>query len=248
MKNNADIYKRVVEWSLGDDVGLSSADIVRTALKLDSINDREPHYPKDPSDFGRCYRLLNKFPEFMPALEELAEKSHVWKHMFHNWGRMTDIYLRDVETGASAQLYSLMQMYEKMGVADKFGSEYTFLKENTMISEIGEDFGHHAFRAIKKKIPEFTSAYESFGGPEKSVAYITHKIKNPVRDEDGDIIQSIGSAKHNGTNWAITAVKMPAVVAVAGNELTLKNAFDIERRPIIEDQELTSKSKMKIGG
>ena len=99
------------EWAASNDTGISSA-VIWTAMTGTGL----PRYsgygaspPQDPSDFGRCHRLLAKFPEWRSRLGEVAEKHPRWAPLVREWGRLERIYLEDMPAGASPRLYDLMQ-------------------------------------------------------------------------------------------------------------------------------------------
>src|SRR6516164_3966881 len=56
---------RAVRWLEGVDTGISSETIWRT---LTGETPSDTDVPCDPSDFGRCYRLLKIMPEWRPRL------------------------------------------------------------------------------------------------------------------------------------------------------------------------------------
>lgn len=91
-----------IEWYQGNDTGVSSETIwtVMTGYPV-----RRSGVPWDPSDFGRCYRLLERFPEWRTRLSELAEAFPQWVPLVREWDRLTAIYLRDVPTGRSDELW-----------------------------------------------------------------------------------------------------------------------------------------------
>lgn len=71
--------------------------------------------PYDPDDFGRCYRLLKRFPEYRARLPEVAEKFPAWEPLVREWDRMTEIYERDLPTGKSEELFKLIQELTRPG-------------------------------------------------------------------------------------------------------------------------------------
>ena len=95
-----------ISWLKGTDTGISSKTIwsVMTGFPVDWEGT-----PADPSDFGRCYRLLLRFPEWRPRLQEVADRHPEWQPLVDNWDEMTRIYLRDYPTGESQELYDLMR-------------------------------------------------------------------------------------------------------------------------------------------
>lgn len=67
--------RRVIEWLLGDDTGISSKALVAHMLGVDG----ETMAPWDASDRGRCIRLLKLMPEWIPRLDEMASVNNAWK-------------------------------------------------------------------------------------------------------------------------------------------------------------------------
>lgn len=63
--------------------------------------------PSDPDDFGRCFRLLQRFPEWRLRLQEVADRFPEWQPFVDNWIRMEQLYLRDKPN--CVDLYILMQ-------------------------------------------------------------------------------------------------------------------------------------------
>lgn len=67
-----------------------------------------PDVPYDPDDFGRCHRLLERFPAWRPRLIEVSRRHPAWAPFVREWARMTEVYERDLPSGGSAELYALM--------------------------------------------------------------------------------------------------------------------------------------------
>lgn len=100
----------IINWLLSGDSGISSKTIcaVMTGSKME---DPGPDIPYDPSDFGRCYRLLALFPEWRERLGEVAEKFPMWGPMVKAWDELTTLYEEEVlnEDGKAPRLYARMQ-------------------------------------------------------------------------------------------------------------------------------------------
>lgn len=63
---------RAIYWALGDDTGISSKAIARHMTGArHGIFGASP--PSDASDRGRCIRLLELIPEWLPRLDELKK-------------------------------------------------------------------------------------------------------------------------------------------------------------------------------
>lgn len=84
------VEKRALEWIFGDDTGLSSKAICAHMLGI-SIGDRYNRqcHPWDPSDLGRCLRLLEKFPEWKDRMPEMAGLSKEWCNLIAHWDELS---------------------------------------------------------------------------------------------------------------------------------------------------------------
>ena len=75
--------------------------------------------PHDPSDFGRCYRLLQLAPEWTARLEEVAQAYPAWEPFVREWDKLTAMYEQLIVTGcelpSDSALYETMQQLEKKG-------------------------------------------------------------------------------------------------------------------------------------
>lgn len=71
------IVKRALTWLMGSDTGISSKALCAHMLGVDiAAIDKRP--PSDASDRGRCIRLLNLIPEWVPRLDELENLPDTW--------------------------------------------------------------------------------------------------------------------------------------------------------------------------
>jgi len=99
-----------IEWLLSGDTGISSETIlaVMTGSKMGGVF-RADH-PHDPSDFGRCYRLLNYFPEYKKRLGEVSNRYKKWKPLVDNWNELTALYVEESKNknGRAPKLYAKM--------------------------------------------------------------------------------------------------------------------------------------------
>jgi hypothetical protein len=71
----------LVRWWEGRDRGLSSEAI---ALRF-TYGEGPDDYPLDPSDLGRCERLMRTVPEIRGFLPEMAAVSPVWAALVARW-------------------------------------------------------------------------------------------------------------------------------------------------------------------
>lgn len=83
---------RPEDWLASDDTGISS-ETIYVALRGLSPQGRDRYdIPHDPSDFGRCYRLLKLFPEWRLRLQEVADRFPKWGPMVAAWPRLEALY------------------------------------------------------------------------------------------------------------------------------------------------------------
>lgn len=105
-----------LEWLLGPDTGLSSQTIFSVLASTESLRSRAlgtwgPTTPSDPSDFGRCHRLLERFPMWRDRLGEVSEAYPKWKPLVAAWDEMTALWLEESPTGNCPKLFKLMQTF-----------------------------------------------------------------------------------------------------------------------------------------
>lgn len=67
------IEQRALYWSLSGDTGISSEAI---CAHMTGYVPKRPHPPSDASDRGRCIRLLELIPEWLPRLNEMLQYDH----------------------------------------------------------------------------------------------------------------------------------------------------------------------------
>lgn len=115
-----------LEWVNGSDTGISSLTIFSVlsegnrhrALSLLGRwpMDALPDVPHDPSDFGRCYRLLKLFPAWRTRLGEVARKHQAWAPFVAAWPELEALFEQESRSGMAPKLYARMQMLRERGV------------------------------------------------------------------------------------------------------------------------------------
>ncbi len=97
-------------WLTSGDTGISSKTIW-SVLMPHKINEWywHPDVPQDPSDFGRCYRLLKVMPAWRERLPEVAAVYPEWKPFVDAWDELTELYEKEFPTGVAGKLYERMQ-------------------------------------------------------------------------------------------------------------------------------------------
>jgi hypothetical protein len=96
------------EWRNGRDTGISSLTIYSVVTGFPS-----PHEcynpPRDPSDFGRCYRLLKLFPDWLKSMPAVADRYPAWKPFVREWEKLTTMYEKALATDDGNVMYYFMQ-------------------------------------------------------------------------------------------------------------------------------------------
>jgi hypothetical protein len=98
------ITKGMMDWLLGRDTGISS----KTMLYMHVIG-KYPDYgdiPYDPDDFGRCYRLIQQFPEIKKSFPKICMISESWKRLIFEWQELETLYIKELHLGDAPKLYN----------------------------------------------------------------------------------------------------------------------------------------------
>jgi len=107
---NAQDLKDIGEWMTSQDTGVSSETMVAIALGAEKGRFDAPH---DPSDFGRCYRLVQKVPAIYGAFDRIGELVPAFAGILREWEELCRIYERDLPTGISNELYERIKQLRK---------------------------------------------------------------------------------------------------------------------------------------
>lgn len=110
------IERRALAWLCGDDTGASSKALCRHMLGLPESNvwRSDWSYPSDPSDLGRCLRLLALIPEWDERIGEMAQHGRYWVAIAERWHEVAERMRQEVgidwSKGRKApRTYALMQ-------------------------------------------------------------------------------------------------------------------------------------------
>lgn len=90
--DEATTERRALLWLAGDDSGMSSIAIVHHMLGMES----DGSFPWDPSDLGRCLRMLELFPEWKPRIGEMARYSEQWARISAKWDELAAMMADEV--------------------------------------------------------------------------------------------------------------------------------------------------------
>jgi hypothetical protein len=86
-----------IQWLLGNDSGVSSQTILLVMTETPEVDGFDPDVPHDPSDLGRCVRLLDHFPDWRPRLPEMAARYPDWAPFVRDWEALEAEYRRVVD-------------------------------------------------------------------------------------------------------------------------------------------------------
>lgn len=84
-----DTNERIIKWFLTGDVGTSSEAIVAQMTGIETSRAGVGDHPHNGGDFGRCHKLLEAIPEFLPRLKEMAGRSPEWAALVEHWEELT---------------------------------------------------------------------------------------------------------------------------------------------------------------
>lgn len=129
---DADVPKgdEAAAWLAGDDTGISSKTIwhVMTGKPMPGLF--PPDTPKDPADFGRCFRLFEQFPQWYARFGEVADRYPEWRPLVDTWAELAEMYERAVaakgaeQTRLSKAMYARMKKLLRCPECDGLGSEF----------------------------------------------------------------------------------------------------------------------------
>ena len=119
-------------WLYGTDTGGSSRTIFQVlasscALRTvaEARNRFAAYLPSDPADFGRCHRLLERFPAWRERLPEVAGCFPEWRPLVDAWDELTALYLEELPTGKCSKLYDRMQELRETKLDQSFPKTLT---------------------------------------------------------------------------------------------------------------------------
>jgi hypothetical protein len=93
------------DWLERGDTSASSRVIWETLMGRGCTSDGGD-VPRDPAEFGRCYRLLLAFPAWRGRLPEVAARHPVWSPYVDGWDVLCALY----EQGLTARDFTALRM------------------------------------------------------------------------------------------------------------------------------------------
>ena len=107
--NDQDLQK-LGEWFRSHKTGVSSETMAAIAMgaKVGRFD-----APYDPSDFGRCYGLVQQVPAIRNYFDQIAELVPVFSGILREFDVLCDLYDRDYSSGCSQELYDRIKELRK---------------------------------------------------------------------------------------------------------------------------------------
>lgn len=139
---------KIIEWLMGDDTGISSKAMVSVFTGKAIRNPLNRSTPRDPDDFGRCYRMMNLFPEWYARIDEIPEALPNWGPMIGAWPELCAMYEKvcdergrytpSKDPEASETMYLRMRELNDQGlVADGWTQTHPGIWEKDKTSSFG---------------------------------------------------------------------------------------------------------------
>ncbi|MCA8962419.1 MAG: hypothetical protein KDC38_17965 [Planctomycetes bacterium] len=97
------------EWIAGSDTGISSKVIWSVMTGREVPCPHGPDVPHDPADFGRCHRLLARFPAWRSRMHEVAAVYPEWRGLVDRWDELTALYLEELPSGSAPKTWRRMR-------------------------------------------------------------------------------------------------------------------------------------------
>lgn len=96
----------ILNWMRSGDTGVSSETMALIAMGATKGDFSAPY---DPSDFGRCYRLVKANPVIKESFLIISALVPRFTSILLNWDKCCEIYERDLPTGRSDELFKMIQ-------------------------------------------------------------------------------------------------------------------------------------------
>lgn len=107
-----ELEDRLIDWLTSGDTGTSSKVIFHVLSGRRGDTKGWYSWPHDPSDFGRCFRLLVRFPEWRGRLGEVAKACRGWAPMIAAWDELEALWNEESgnKDGMAPKLYARMKV------------------------------------------------------------------------------------------------------------------------------------------
>lgn len=119
---------RAIWWYENGERGISSETIFANLVKVHgefakarfSLRQKKDWgHPSDPSDFYRCYKLLQAVPELRKSLDVMKSVSPQWSALVDNWDKLTEMLEEQLRSDNSNGMYEFMKELVKNARKDQ---------------------------------------------------------------------------------------------------------------------------------
>lgn len=100
-------YQKIIAWFAGDDTGLSSKHMAAVASGVRGNG----NHPLDPSDLGRCIRLVHNVPDIRSAFPAIAASGAKWKTVIEHWDELLALYAEECQ---GREYFNAPKTYDRM--------------------------------------------------------------------------------------------------------------------------------------
>lgn len=103
-----------IMWLASGRRGLSSETLFTFCTGVDATGDWGHNHPHDPSDFGRCRRLLEQCPELVSCLPRVCAAGPEWAALVPRWDELCALMDEEAPEwrsgkGSAPKTYALMK-------------------------------------------------------------------------------------------------------------------------------------------
>lgn len=100
--------RKYIEWFNGDDTGISSCTLLCIHLRVKHRYGLDAPY--DVADFGRCFRVVEKFPEIRDSFPKVARRVKAFRGILKHWDQLCDLY----RTGVRRKAERMPELYARI--------------------------------------------------------------------------------------------------------------------------------------
>lgn len=101
---------KLIKWLINGETGISSKTMAAVSMGERIVQNHGMDAPYDPSDFRRCYLLVEAIPEIKEFFPEIGKVVPKFKGILENWDELCRLYERDKNKKSSPELYHRIKM------------------------------------------------------------------------------------------------------------------------------------------
>lgn len=124
----------ILAWLRSGDTGMSSltiAAVMEQDATIAAMNRGHGSHPLDPSDLGRCLRLLDIVPSYRQNLQVMKSVSPQWNVLITHWEELEALYREELPSGVAQKCYRRMYDLLHPDHPRDWAAEDRYLAEHT---------------------------------------------------------------------------------------------------------------------